>query len=115
MFTAIMVKTYPLTSAFYVKAGRRAAAQKYLPAGKSQRPAAKRYSERPARQLYWRQHSLTLNGPLPTVKFVVEDLCATGRLLCLLFARRREIKREFFIHDDAPIIGCVVLKNPRMA
>ncbi|SUH39591.1 Uncharacterised protein [Salmonella enterica subsp. enterica] len=55
-------------------------------------------------------NSLTLNGPLPTVKFIVEDLCAR-KIMLTFWVRRREIKRVFFIHDDANNRLRVVLKK----
>ncbi|EBQ3258702.1 DUF4431 domain-containing protein, partial [Salmonella enterica] len=54
--------------------------------------------------------SLTLNGPLPTVKFIVEDLCATEDYAYFL-GKATGDKTSFFIHDDANNRLRVVLKK----
>lgn len=55
-------------------------------------------------------NSLTLNGPLPTVKFIVEDLCATEDYAYFL-GKATGDKTSFFIHDDANNRLRVVLKK----
>ncbi len=72
MFTAIMVK--PLTSALWLRAGRRAWAQKYCQPVRHSDPLRSDILNGLRASYIGDSNSLTLNGPLPTVKFIVEDL-----------------------------------------
>lgn len=55
-------------------------------------------------------NSLMLNGPLPTVKFVVNDLCATNDY-AYFFGKPTGDKASPFVHDDADNRLQVVLKK----
>ncbi|HDT5931923.1 DUF4431 domain-containing protein [Enterobacter kobei] len=55
-------------------------------------------------------NSVTLNGPLPTVKFIVNDLCATNDY-AWFFGKPTGDRASLFIHDDADNHLRVVLKK----